>query len=98
MGRIRLGDKPPLTVNPEDTVVQAARAMTERRVGAATVVNGIEVVGVVSERDVMQKIVAAARDPNTVLVRDIMSSPALTVGLDTTVDAAAGLMRKHHIR
>src|SRR5258706_7788806 len=51
MGLIRLGNKPPLTVAPEDTVVRAARAMTERRVGAATVLEGTRVVGVVTERD-----------------------------------------------
>jgi CBS domain-containing protein len=87
-----------LTVVPEDTVVQAARAMTERRVGAATVLEGAVVVGVVTERDVMQKVVAANRDPNTTRVRDIMSSPALSVGVKTSVAAAAELMRKHHIR
>ena len=56
------------------------------------------VIGVVSERDVMQKIVATGRDPATSRVRDIMSSPALSVGVKTTVATAAALMRKHHIR
>lgn len=98
MGVIRLGNKPPLTVAAEDSVVQAATTMTERRVGAATVLDGAAVVGVVTERDVMRKIVAAGRDPGTTLVRDIMSSPVLSVGVKTTVAAAAALMRKHHIR
>jgi CBS domain-containing protein len=98
MGMIRLGNKPPLTVAPDDTVVGAARAMTERKVGAATVVEGAKVVGVVSERDVMQRVVAAGLDPATARVRDIMTSPVLSVGLKTTVAEAAALMRKHHIR
>jgi CBS domain-containing protein len=99
MGLIRLlGDKPALTVGPDDTVVHAARAMTARRVGAATVLEGPEVAGVVTERDVMQKVVAAGRDPNTTRVRDIMSSPALSVGVNTSAEAAATVMRKHHIR
>lgn len=98
MGQIRLGSKPPLTVGPLDTVVQAARAMSERRVGAATAVDGHVVVGVVSERDIMQKIVAAGRDPNVTPVRDIMTSPALSVRMNTSVNEAAELMRKHHIR
>lgn len=98
MGVIRLGNKPPLTVAVEDSVVQASIAMTERRVGAATVLDGGAVVGVVTERDVMRKIVAAGRDPKTTRVRDIMSSPVLSVGVKTTVAAAAGLMREHHIR
>jgi len=98
MGMIRLGERPPLTVAQNDTVVQAARAMTERRVGAATVLDGTQVIGVVTERDVLQKIVAAGGDPENIRVRDIMSSPARTIGANTTVAAAAAIMRKHHIR
>jgi CBS domain-containing protein len=98
MGLIRLGNKPPLTVAPEDTVVRAARAMVERGVGAATVLAGAVVVGVMTERDVMKKVVAADRDPNVIRVRDIMSSPVLSVNLNTSVADAAKLMREHHIR
>jgi len=98
MGQIRLGNKPPLTVGPQDSIVQAALAMTERQVGAATVVDGVKVLGVVTERDVMHKVVATGGDPKTLRVRDIMSSPALSIGLKTTVADAAELMRKHHIR
>lgn len=98
MGLIRPGSSPPLTVAAEDTVVRAARAMADHHVGAATVLEGAEVAGVVTERDLMQKIVAAGRDPNTTRVRDIMSSPALSIGVNTSVAEAAALMRKHHIR
>jgi CBS domain-containing protein len=85
-------------VAPEDTVVRAARAMIDRGVGAATVVEGARVVGVVTERDILKKIVAAGRDPESMCVRDIMSSPALSIAVKTTVATAAELMRKHHIR
>ncbi len=98
MGLIRLGNKPPLTVATADTVLQAARAMVERKVGAATVLEGDRVVGVVTERDVMRKIVAAGLDSAATPVRDIMTSPVLSIGTKTTVAAAAALMRKHHIR
>mgnify|MGYP003348898716 CR=1 FL=1 len=54
--------------------------------------------GVVSERDVLKKIVAAGRDPDRTLIREIMTSPVITVGARTTVPEAAELMRKHHIR
>jgi len=95
---IRLGTKPPLTVTTEETVLQAARAMVERKVGAATVVDGERVAGVVTERDVLRKLVAAGLDPAATPVRDIMTSPVLSIGTKTTVAAAAALMRKHHIR
>jgi len=98
MGMIRLGTKPPLTVTTGETVLQAARAMVERKVGAATVVDGERVAGVVTERDVLRKLVAAGLDPAATPVRDIMTSPVLSIGTKTTVAAAAALMRKHHIR
>lgn len=98
MAQIRLGNKPPLTVTPENTVTQAARAMTERGVGAAAVLERTVVVGVVTDRDIMQKVVAASRDPNITHVRDIMSSPAVSIGENTSVATAATLMREHHIR
>ncbi len=98
MGTIRLGNKPPLTVSADDTIVRAAQAMSDRGVGAATVIEGPKVLGVITERDVMRKIVAAGRDPAVTRVREIMSSPVLSVGLRTTVDEAATMMRKHHIR
>ena len=98
MRKIRLGNKAPLTVTPEDTVVQAARAMVERRVGAATVVESGKVLGIVTERDVLHKIVADGQDPGKTRVREIMTSPALSISLTTTVDEAAALMRDHHIR
>jgi CBS domain-containing protein len=98
MTLIRPGSKPPLTLAPEQTVLQAARALTQRRVGAATVLQGTDVLGVVTERDVLEKVVAAGRDPAATRVRDIMSSPALTIGVNTSVSAAAAMMRQHHIR
>jgi len=98
MGLIRLGSKPPCTVSPNDTVTQAAITMTDRKVGAAAVVDGGAIAGVITERDVMGKVVAVGRDATTAYVRDIMSSPALCVQLRTSVEDAAEMMRKHHIR
>ena len=72
--------------------------MTEHRVGAATVLDGTRVIGVVTERDVLQKVVAAGGDPENLRVRDIMTSPARSVGVNTSVATAIAIMRKHHIR
>jgi len=90
--------KPPLTLGPEETVTQAARAMVLHGVGAATIVDASAVVGVVTERDILQQVVAAGIDPSTTQVRTIMSSPALSVSARTSVSTARELMRKHHIR
>lgn len=93
-----LTSSPPLTLGPEETVAHAAQAMVAHGVGAATIVDAAKVVGVVTERDILQKVVAAGMDPETTRVRAIMSSPAFSVSEKTTVSAAGELMRKHHIR
>jgi CBS domain-containing protein len=98
MGVIRLGNKPPLVVASQESVTKAAIAMAERGVGAAAVLDGGKVLGIVSERDVMTKVVALGRSADHTTVREIMTSPALSIRLRTTVDEAAALMRKHHIR
>lgn len=98
MGKIRLSSKPPCTAGPLDSVLHAARAMTERRVGAATVLDDSRIVGVITERDVLAKVVAAGRDAANTQVREVMTSPAISVGLKTTVEEASEIMRKHHIR
>ena len=98
MERIRLGNKEPLKVGPQDTVVSAARAMTERQVRSAAVLDGDKVIGVVTVNDIVKKVVAASKDPNTTRVSDIMSSPAQSIGMNTSVASAADTMRKNRIR
>ena len=97
MNLIRLGSKPPLTVSPDEFVVELTRAMTERNVAAASVLDRTTLIGIVTERDVVQKVVAAARDPKRTRVRDVMTSPAVSIGMKTTVNEAAALMRQNHI-
>jgi CBS domain-containing protein len=98
MGLIRLGSKPPLAVTPDVTVLDAVHAMTERHVGAAAVVDDGQVVGVFTERDLMRRVVAVDKDPRRTRVREVMTSPVISVRDETTVEAAAELMRTHHVR
>jgi CBS domain-containing protein len=98
MGMIRLGTKPPLTVAPDVTVHAAARAMTDRNVSAAAVTDDGRLVGIITERDVLRQVVAAGLDPSGVRVAEVMSSPAISVSLRTSVADAAAIMRDNHIR
>jgi len=98
MGQIRLGTKQPLTVAPDITVHAAAHAMTERNVGAAAVIEDDRLVGIITERDLLRKVLANAGDPSGLRVADVMSSPAISVALNTSVADAATIMRRNHIR
>jgi len=60
-------------VRSEQSVRDAARYMTDRRVGAVSVLDGTRLVGVLSERDVMGRVVARQLDPDRTPVRDVMT-------------------------
>ena len=62
------------TVSADDTAYAAARYMTERNIGAVTVVEGTRVVGLFSERDLMKRVVAEGRDPHLVKVSEVMTT------------------------
>lgn len=98
MALIRLGTKPPLTVTPDLAVDAAARAMTDRNVSAAAVIDNGRLVGIITERDVLRQVVADNREAASVLVAEVMSSPAISVTLNTSVAEAATIMRSNHIR
>ncbi len=57
----------------EHTVREAARYMSDRRVGAVAVLQGDRLAGVLSERDIMSRVVARALDPDTVKVGEVMT-------------------------
>jgi CBS domain-containing protein len=98
VGHIRLGAKQPVTVAPDATVHAAVNALRERNVGAAAVVEGDRLVGIITERDVLRRVVGENRDPLAARVADVMSSPATSIELHTSVADAAEIMRRNHIR
>ena len=80
-----------VSVSPEYTVMQAALTMTAGRVGVAVVVEDERVIGMVSERDLMSKVVAQGLDPGEVLVEHVMSAPV--IGIQETATLADAVRR-----
>jgi len=85
-------------VAPGAAVLDAIRKMAEEHVGALLVMENGRLLGIVSERDYARKVVLLGRSSTTTPVRDIMSSPVLTIGPDGTVEDAMRLMTEHRIR
>jgi len=87
------------TVSPDDTVLDAAKLMNEERIGAVPVLDADRrVVGMFTERDVMTRVVAVEKAPREVLVREVMSSPVIACGPDTTLDEIRHVMLTQRIR
>jgi CBS domain-containing protein len=88
----------PRTVNADDRIVDAARAMAEGDVGSVVVMRDNEVCGIVTDRDIAVRAVAKGLDPTTAAVDEITSHELTTIHRDTSVDDAVELMRSRSIR
>lgn len=86
------------TVAPEQMVLEAVRTMAERNVGALPVVENGMIIGVISERDYARKMVLQGRSSVGTPVRDIMSSPVITVDSRQSIEACMGIMTDGHLR
>ncbi len=85
-------------VESTDSVADAAKKMKKRGATEALVVSSGSPVGMVTERDILYKVVAAGSSPTAVRIQDIMSSPVETVGETATVGEAIAKMSKLGIR
>jgi len=79
------------TSPPSAYVTEAVKVMVENNIGATTVVDGKEVVGILSERDIMRNVVAKKAEPDKVLVSSVMSD-TIKISPDTQVNYACHLM------
>ena len=85
-------------IGPDDPVLEAIRLMAEHHVGALLVMQGEQLVGVVSERDYARKVILLGRSSGETPVRQIMSSPVVTVSPESTVDECLRLVTERRIR
>ncbi|MBI4257494.1 MAG: CBS domain-containing protein [Thaumarchaeota archaeon] len=87
-----------VTTEIDCTVLKAAQTMTENDVGSLPVVDKGTAVGILTERDLVRRVIAKRKDPSALSVREIMSSPIVSVQPSAFVEEAADLMVKHQIR
>ena len=90
---------PVVSVDEDEDIVQVANKMREQRVGAVIVVNrNGNPVGIVTERDVVTRVVADGVDPNMVIASKVMTSPLKMVEPELGLMDAMRMMDKENIR
>jgi len=88
----------PVTAPPDLTVDKAAALMRERGVGSLLVVDGESAIGILTERDIVTKVVAPNRSPASIRIREVMTSPVISVPPHEDVEEAARKMSARRIR
>jgi len=86
------------TVSATDTVLNAAEQMNAKKIGSLVVVEGGAVRGILTERDILTRVVATSRDPKATPVGEVMTPKPLTCRPDTSLDEVRHVMRDKHIR
>ncbi len=79
-------------------VLEAAKLMKEKHVGCLIVTFGERPIGIVTERDLVSRVLAESFDPSKILVSDIMTTPLFTISPEENLEKAADLMVKYQVR
>lgn len=87
-----------VSVDGEDSVIEAAKLMGERGISSILVKRGENFSGMITDRDILSRIVCKGLDPRTVMVGDVMSSPLVTIDEEATIEEAAKRMRDNKMR
>ena len=98
MNLLSIAHVPPVQITPDSTVYEAIEASIPQKVGAVAVVDKTKLIGIFTERDVMVKVVHKKLDPQTTIVRDVMTAPVVTIQPDLPVRQVLEMMLDKHIR
>ncbi len=93
-----LKDRKVYSVETTRTVLEAARFMMEHNIGAVPILRNGELAGILSERDVMNRVVAVGRTPGTTAVSEVMTPNPRAVAIDETVEECLFIMREFGFR
>jgi CBS domain-containing protein len=86
-----------VTVEPQTSIVDAARRMIQQEKGPLPVVEGDRPVAMVTDRDIIARVVAEGRDLNSLTVQDIATHELVTIGPGQAVEEAIRLMAEHQL-
>ena len=86
------------TVRPNSTITEVVRKMNKFEVGSVVVVDGEKPVGLITERDILRRVLEVTLAAEAMKAREVMSSPLVTVGDEVTIEQAARIMADRRIK
>jgi CBS domain-containing protein len=87
-----------LSIGPEVSILDAALLMNEHKIGSLLVMSGGQLIGIITERDILQRVVAEQRDPSQTKVIDVMTTEVVCCRPHTALDEARGVLKNRRIR
>jgi CBS domain-containing protein len=88
----------PCSIDVDKSVAYAAKMMRDENVGLAPIVEGDRLVGTVTDRDIVVRVIAEGKNPESTMVREVASTDLVTVEPQQDLDEALKLMAKHQVR
>ncbi len=88
---------PVITIDVEASVKEATRSMIDNKIGSILVTKQGKPLGIVTERDLIERIVEPSRDPSKTKIKEIMSAPLITISKETGILVAMRKMREYEI-
>jgi len=85
-------------VSPKESVQRLAEVMKKNDIESVIVIDKGKGVGIVTDTDIIVKIVAEGKDPNSVAVKDIMTSPLITITPEKDIDDATKVMQENDVK
>ncbi|MEJ5304914.1 MAG: CBS domain-containing protein [Ignavibacteria bacterium] len=93
-----ISDRPILSVQKDFTIRQVSEYMAQNKIGLVPVLDGDKLVGVFSERDLLQRVVAAGKDPDKTKVEEVMTINLIISDEDETYLECLSKMKTANIR
>ena len=90
--------KPVITIDKNGSVYEAAKTMSEKGIGCVVVTENGKPVGIATERDILQRVVAKDLDASKVMMKDIMTKPLITINGNMPIINAIRVMEKNNVR
>lgn len=90
--------RPIVSLDKSKTVRDGAQKMLELKIGSMVISEGGKFVGIVTERDLLEKVIAAGKDPERVTLGDVMTSPLITIEVNQGLGEATSLMVQKNLR
>ena len=87
-----------ITVDKNATVMEAVNIMSDKRISCVVVVDHKEPVGIITERDMVKRVLRNAIDPREVWIKDVMTSPLITISGNRKITYAIEMMHTYHFR